>query len=87
MLTGTCLNCGTAYWGWALTEKRHETCPECGSLIKVVEYGKAETHNSIQRERIAIEDRPSAGKQKKSAHKAFGKVGNLYYDWTRRLHE
>ena len=77
MLTGTCQNCGTAYRGWALREKRYQTCSECGSLIKVMEYGKAETHNSIWRERVAIEERPSAGKQKKSAHKAFVKGGPL----------
>ena len=49
MLTGICLNCGTAYCGWALSEERHQTCPECGSLIKVIEYGKAETQNSMAR--------------------------------------
>jgi DNA-directed RNA polymerase subunit RPC12/RpoP len=71
MLTGTCLNCGTAYWGWALSEERHQTCPECGSLLKVMEHGKAETQNSMWRERVVIQERPSAGEQKKSAHKAF----------------
>ena len=72
MLTGTCLNCGTAYWGWALSQVRHETCPKCGSLIKVVEYGRAEMQNSMCRKRVVIEERPSAGEQKKSVHKAFG---------------
>ena len=55
MLTGTCLNCGTAYWGWALREERHQTCLECGSLIKVMEYGKAETQNSMSTGRMVIE--------------------------------
>ena len=70
---GTCLNCGTAYWGWALSEKQNQTCPKCGSLIRVGEYGKAETQNSISRGRMVIEERPLAGEQEKSASKAFGK--------------
>ena len=47
MLKGNCLNCGTTSWGWALREERHQTCPEFGSLLKVMEYGKTETQNSM----------------------------------------
>ena len=59
MLTGTCLNCGTAYRGWALSEKRHQTCLECGSLIKVAGYDKAEMRDSVWRKRVVMEKRPS----------------------------
>ena len=75
MLTGTCLNCGTAYRGWALSVERHQTCSKCGSRIKVMEYGKAETQNTMSRERLVIEERHSAAEQKKSVHNAFGKGG------------
>ena len=61
MLTGICPNCGTAYRGWALNEKRYQNCPECGSLLKVMEYDKAETQNSISRGQMVIEERPLAG--------------------------
>ena len=75
MLTGTCQSCGTTYWGWALSQEQHHTCPECGSLIRVMEYGKGEKQNSIWEERAAIEKRTSVGEPKKSANKAFKNVG------------
>ena len=87
MLTGTCLNCKSKYWGWALSEERNQTCPQCGSLIEVVGYGKTDTQNSLPKERSLMEDRSSADNQKKSVGKAFGKLGELYSDWTRRLWE
>ena len=61
MLTGICPKCGNTHWGWALTEERHQTCPECGSLIKVMEYGKTDMQNSISRGRMVIEKRHLAG--------------------------
>ena len=75
MLTGICLNCETTYKGWALSKERHQICPKCGSLIKVTEYGKIKTQNGMCRERVLTEERPRAGKQRKSASKTFGKRG------------
>ena len=59
MLKGTCIYCGTAYCGWALSEIQHRICPKCGSLIKVAGYDKAEMRESVWRERVVMEKRPS----------------------------
>ncbi|HEY77979.1 MAG TPA: hypothetical protein G4O09_02585 [Dehalococcoidia bacterium] len=85
MLAGTCLNCKSKYWGWALSEERNQTCPECGSLIEVVGYGKTDTQDNMLEERSLVEERSLADNQKKSVGKALGKLGELYHDWTRRL--
>ncbi len=60
-LKGTCINCGTAYCGWALRELQHRICLKCGSLIKVEGYDKAEIQNSVWQEWVVTEERPSVG--------------------------
>ena len=35
MLEGVCPKCGTHYFGWALTQRQHQTCPKCGAVLKI----------------------------------------------------
>ncbi len=37
MLQGTCPECGTRYYGWALREPEHQTCGECGAKLIISE--------------------------------------------------
>lgn len=35
MLEGKCLKCGIRYYGWALRDSRHQTCPNCGRKLQI----------------------------------------------------
>lgn len=37
MLQGTCPDCGTRYYGWALREPEHQTCGKCGASLVIAE--------------------------------------------------
>jgi len=37
MLQGTCPNCGTRYYGWALREPENRTCGDCGAELIIAE--------------------------------------------------
>lgn len=37
MLQGTCLYCGTRYYGWSLREPENRTCGECGAELIITE--------------------------------------------------
>jgi len=72
MLKGTCLKCGSKYWGWALTDMQHQTCSKCGSTLVVTEYGEAQLQSGVRKEDVAVEDGHLAGSQNKASHQAFG---------------
>lgn len=40
MIEGKCPKCGFAVFGWALRFPRNQTCPKCGSALRVIEDGK-----------------------------------------------
>ena len=35
MLVGNCTTCGKRYLGWALSEQKHQTCPDCGVILVI----------------------------------------------------
>jgi len=39
MLEGKCPKCGTCYFGWALRNPRHQSCPRCGVGLDITENG------------------------------------------------
>ena len=36
MLEARCPKCGYHCYGWALTEPKHQICPECGSKLELI---------------------------------------------------
>ena len=37
MLKGTCPQCGSVYYGWALKNPEHQDCIKCGSWLEISE--------------------------------------------------
>ena len=35
MLEGRCPKCGIRYYGWALRDSGHQTCPSCGRKLQI----------------------------------------------------
>jgi hypothetical protein len=37
VLEGRCPKCGIRYYGWALFNTKHQTCPDCGTKLEIKE--------------------------------------------------
>ena len=38
--SGVCPNCGSQHHGWALLNPRHQSCPKCGSGLRISADGQ-----------------------------------------------
>lgn len=39
MPEGKCPKCGCKCYGWALTDPKQQTCPKCGTELKIIKQG------------------------------------------------
>jgi hypothetical protein len=40
MIEGVCPQCGIKFYGWALLQPQHQSCPNCGIGLLITEDGK-----------------------------------------------
>ena len=44
MIEGKCYKCGRVYYGWSLLQPRHQSCPQSGIGLLIIEDGKKIIH-------------------------------------------